>query len=553
VVIARCESKARSHVPVCDARKVRTWSPPAGAARHVTLAAVFLIGGAAVASAENRTLTLHHIHTREDITITFKRSGVYDQDALKRLDTFVGDWRKHEEVKMDPQLYDMMWEVQREVGHKGAIHIVCGYRSPATNAMLRSRSGGVARTSLHMQGKAMDFSLPGADVAAVRAAALRIQGGGVGYYPSSGIAFVHMDVGSVRHWPRMTRDQLAKVFPDGRTLHLSSDGPLPGYELALADQERGVSRRSSEPRQRNLLASLFGGAQDTEEVDDTASARQRAATPARRPAAAPAPAPEPTAAVAEAKPVPLPPTRPTFQVASAPTTFQVASAESRPVAAPPARPAQAASLVNFAALSPNQVITARGYWLGPSETSPDAAEPPATAVSAARRVAPQPQALESADTTASLGPFQRNDRVPTELALAYASRGDSEPLLAAVAPARVAPAVVANRDTASIALKPTPLEPAAEVRPVNATQRLDDPWLRGVVMAPSVQTAMTTTTFGAPDFRGLTPFMQKPPSTVMMTFSGDPHLGMTTEQFTGSAIVFQATVTFGVRTAQLAR
>src|SRR5262245_50567505 len=234
------------HVPVCDARKVRIWSPPAGAARRVTLAAAFVVGGAAVASAENRTLTLHHIHTGEDITITFKRDGVYDPAALKRLDTFVADWRKHEEVKMDPQLYDMMWEVQREVGHKGAIHIVCGYRSPATNAMLRSRSGGVAKTSLHMQGKAMDFSLPGAEVAAVRAAALRIQGGGVGYYPSSGIAFVHMDVGSVRHWPRMTRDQLAKVFPNGRTLHLSTDGPLPGYELALADQERGGLRRSSE-------------------------------------------------------------------------------------------------------------------------------------------------------------------------------------------------------------------------------------------------------------------------------------------------------------------
>jgi hypothetical protein len=428
--------------------------------------------------------------------------------------------------------------------------------------MLRSRSGGVARTSLHMQGKAMDFSLPGANVADVRAAALRIQGGGVGYYPSSGIAFVHMDVGSVRHWPRMTRDQLAKVFPNGRTLHLSTDGPLPGYELAQADQERGSLRRSSEPRQRNLLAALFGGAQDTEEVDDNASARQRAATPARRPAATPAPAPETTATVAEAKPVPLPPSRPTFQTASAESrpvaappagpTFQVASAESRPVAAPPARPAQAASLANFAALNPNQVITARGYWQGPTETSQDAPDKPASAISAARRAAPQPQALESADTTASAGPFQRNDRVPTDLALAYASRGDVEPVPAPVAP-RVAPAVVANRDTASIALKPTPLEPTAEIRAVSAAQRLDDPWLRGVVMAPSVQTALTTTTFGTPDFRGLTPFMRKPPSTVMMTFSGDPHLGMITEQFTGSAIVFQATVTFGVRTAQLTR
>ena len=98
----------------------------------------------------------------------------------------------------------------------GPIHVVCGYRSPATNEMLRSRSRstGVAKTSLHMQGKAIDFSIPSADVAAVRAAALRIQGGGVGYYPTSGIPFVHMDVGNVRHWPRMTRDQLAKVFPE---------------------------------------------------------------------------------------------------------------------------------------------------------------------------------------------------------------------------------------------------------------------------------------------------------------------------------------------------
>src|SRR5439155_7519840 len=195
--------------------------------------------------------------------------GRYDEEALNKLNKFVRDWRKDAEVSMDPQLYDFMWEVQREVGHKGAIHIICGYRSPATNAMLRSRSRGVARTSLHMVGKAMDFSLPGADVAAVRAAALRIQGGGVGYYPSSGIAFVHMDVGNVRHWPRMTRDQLAKVFPDGRTLHVPTDGnPLPGYELALADAERGALRRPGETRQRNLLAALFSGGKDEEEGGD---------------------------------------------------------------------------------------------------------------------------------------------------------------------------------------------------------------------------------------------------------------------------------------------
>jgi hypothetical protein len=93
--------------------------------------------------------------------------------------------------------------------------------------------------------------------------------------------------------------------------------------------------------------------------------------------------------------------------------------------------------------------------------------------------------------------------------------------------------------------------PAQAARRAKVGERVDDPWLRGVVMAPSLQTAMTTTTFGAPDFRNLRPFIQKPPTAVMMTFSNDPNLGMTTETFTGSAVVFQATVSFGMRTALL--
>ena len=141
---------------------------------------------------------------------------------------------------MDPEVIDLLWEVYRDTGAKQPIHIIGGYRSPATNSMLRSRSKGVAKHSQHTLGKAIDFFIPGVPLDVLRAAAMKAQGGGVGYYPTSGSPFVHLDVGNVRAWPRMTREQLAKLFPDGRTVHLPPDGnPLPGYQLALADLERG--------------------------------------------------------------------------------------------------------------------------------------------------------------------------------------------------------------------------------------------------------------------------------------------------------------------------
>ncbi len=481
-------------------------------------------------ASDNRTISLHNIHTHENLTITYKKNGRFDDEALKKLNAFMRDWRKDEEVRMDPQLFDMLWEVHAEVKASGPIHVVCGYRSPATNSMLRSRSGGVAKTSLHMQGKAIDFSIPSAEVADVRAAALRIQGGGVGYYPTSGIPFVHMDVGSVRHWPRMTRDQLVKVFPDGRTLHVPTDGsPLPGYELAQADAERGVSRRPAEQRpQRSLLAALFSGAQDVEEAADntatTTTANRPAVSAARRPAP-PAPAPAPAVAVeAAAAVIPLPPTRP---------TFQIASATERRVPAPAPRP------VNLASLSPNQIISERGYWQGLPDSVPE--------ISAARRTGSQTASADP-DSTASLSHFVRNDRVPTEVALAYAAQ--SEPA-GSLSQTTGSASAVTTRGSASVAAKASDQQPASKVRAVNAAERLNDPWLRGVVMAPRMQTSLTTTLFGAPDFRTLRPFMQKPASTVMMTFNTDPYLGMTTDAFTGSAVVFQATVTFGMRTAML--
>src|SRR5271170_7324610 len=126
------------------------------------LAALLLLWGAqslqnAVAEGDTRTISLHHIHTGEDITITYKRDGRYDDAALAKLNWFLRDWRRGEQTNIDPRLIDLVWEVQREANSNEPIQVVCGYRSPATNAMLRRSSEGVARFSQHILGRAMDF------------------------------------------------------------------------------------------------------------------------------------------------------------------------------------------------------------------------------------------------------------------------------------------------------------------------------------------------------------------------------------------------------------
>src|SRR3954451_11855444 len=115
----------------------------------------------AVAEGDTRTISLHHVHTNEDLTITYKRNGRYDEEALKKINWILRDWRRNEEIAQDPRLIDLVWEVQREVGAKQPIHIICGYRAPQTNAMLRRKSEGVAQFSQHVLGKAMDFFIPG--------------------------------------------------------------------------------------------------------------------------------------------------------------------------------------------------------------------------------------------------------------------------------------------------------------------------------------------------------------------------------------------------------
>ena len=235
------------------------------------LAAAFCFFGGEEARAENRTLKLYYIHTGEKAEITFKRNGRYDKKALEQLNWFLRDWRRKEPTNMDPRLFDLVWSVYQQVGATDYINVVSAYRSPETNAMLRENTAGVAKKSQHMLGKAMDFYIPGVPLAKLRATAMKMQIGGVGYYPKSGSPFVHLDVGSVRAWPRMSRSQLVALFPEGHTLHLPADGkPLPGYNEALAEYKAKGTLSNAAPIQvataddgdederPNLLSMLFG-------------------------------------------------------------------------------------------------------------------------------------------------------------------------------------------------------------------------------------------------------------------------------------------------------
>ena len=309
----------------------------------------------ATALNETRTLSFHHTHSDEDITVTFKRDGRYDEEALKQLNHYLRDWRSQEHTTMDRHLFDILWEVYRDVDGKKPIQIISSYRSPATNAMLRRRSSGVARFSQHMLGHAMDFFIPDVPLEQIRYAGLRLQRGGVGFYPTSGSPFVHLDTGSIRHWPRMTHDQLARVFPDGRTVHVPSDGaPLRGYELARADiEKRGNGDDSSTMSKPSLFAALFKGRLSDDEDEGSAP-------PVAREKTAPV---TPVSAAKSSEPVPMPRAKP------AASTLQLATADAQIVQPAKSKPTAAAEKAEAKPQTPADIINARGFW-GDAPTTP---------------------------------------------------------------------------------------------------------------------------------------------------------------------------------------
>jgi uncharacterized protein YcbK (DUF882 family) len=147
---------------------------------------------------DERSLSFYHTHTGESLDVTYFSGGEYDQAALDDLNRFLADFRTGDEVEMDPGVFDILHEIQVVSGSTGTFEVISAYRSPATNEMLRGRSGGVARNSQHVRGKAIDVRLTDLDTAELRDVALSLKRGGVGYYQQSD--FVHVDTGRVRRW-----------------------------------------------------------------------------------------------------------------------------------------------------------------------------------------------------------------------------------------------------------------------------------------------------------------------------------------------------------------
>ncbi len=509
------------------------------------LASLLFLGAArsvhdATASGDTRTLSFHHTHSGEDLTVTFKRNGRYNDDALSQINHFLRDWRSQEQTTMDRHLFDILWEVYRDVDAKQPIQIISAYRSPATNAMLRRRSAhtGVARFSQHMLGHAMDFFIPNVPLEQIRFAGLRLQRGGVGFYPTSGSPFVHLDTGNVRHWPRMTHDQLARVFPNGRTVHVPSDGnPLPGYELALADLERRKADDdagyASKP---SLLASLFRGKQQQEEDDEAGPA---ASEPPAASKALPAALVASVDAAKLTGQVPLPKAKP----ASA-ASYRVASAETRPET--PSAPAAKSPPAEPKPQTPADIINARGFW-GEDSTKPKQATPAQIAALAARN------AFASADQpTASLPP-------QTAQAMAYAPAMDRSHIVVASAPMpRIAKPASPSRNPMAAEIttivtkgqqgRPSAVATATRIAPAANT---DSVWMRAMIVSPSASTAMLTTSLGEQDLTEMRYYFVKPNTAVAMTFSDDPQLGINCDHFSGSSITTLTTKSFVMRTASL--
>ena len=149
-------------------------------------------------AASERRLALLNLHTGERINQPYWMQGDYLPDSLAQINRVLRDHRSGEVYPIDPGLLDLLSALQQQVGSRAGYEVISGYRSPATNARLSSKSTGVAKRSLHMQGKAIDIRLPGTQLVHLHRAAKSLQAGGVGLYTSSN--FIHVDTGRVRYW-----------------------------------------------------------------------------------------------------------------------------------------------------------------------------------------------------------------------------------------------------------------------------------------------------------------------------------------------------------------
>lgn len=270
---------------------------------------------------DTRTISFYHIHTKETLTVTYKRNGKYLPDALKKINWLMRDWRENEEIAIDPKTIDLLWEMHTELRSKEPIHVICGYRSEKTNGMLRRTVGGQAKRSYHIRGQAIDAAFPDVPLKQMRYSALVREMGGVGYYPGSGIPFVHVDSGPVRAWPRLPRRELALLFPSGHTQHKPADGgSLRPSDVAKA--------RKSDTKLAAQVAEYF-------KLRSTPHTPGELAVAALGPVEAPAPQPAKRPPVRVASLTPPPATPPSQPPTVQPAAIQAAAPPAPPVAAPP--------------------------------------------------------------------------------------------------------------------------------------------------------------------------------------------------------------------------
>jgi uncharacterized protein YcbK (DUF882 family) len=167
--------------------------------RHAAADAGPLTAGAATAGpAADKRISLYNLHTDESRELVFYRGGDYVPEAMAALQVLLRDFRNGEQHVIDPHLMDTLHEVAKNLGVDPVFSVISGYRSPQTNERLRERSGGVARHSLHLEGRAIDVRLTGVDCASLATRARAMASGGVGYYRRSD--FVHLDTGACRTW-----------------------------------------------------------------------------------------------------------------------------------------------------------------------------------------------------------------------------------------------------------------------------------------------------------------------------------------------------------------
>jgi uncharacterized protein YcbK (DUF882 family) len=276
----------------------------------------FGFGNDATAGGETRTLSLYHVHTKESLTITYKVNGRYIPSALEKINYLLRDWRRNEIIRIDPKTVDLMWELHADLGSTSPVHVICGYRSPQTNAFLKRIGRNVAKKSQHMLGKAIDLYFPDVSTEKLRNSALVRQVGGVGYYRSSGPSgFVHIDSGHVRMWPRVSPTQMARIFRDYRKT----------IGARLNSQDQIMVASSEQPDQGAMQAKMAGIAgsededEDLEAVNSTESADDGVKTPTPRVK----PAIQRPAEVVEAYPVPLPRPKPIEVLMMAAANMQI--------------------------------------------------------------------------------------------------------------------------------------------------------------------------------------------------------------------------------------